>query len=156
MAIASRLKWYLDVHRLDYEILSHAHTTTSLESAHAAHVPEEQVAKSVLLEDERGYVLVIVPSSHRVAFDSLETQLGRRLELASEDELGEIFFDCERGAVPPLGEAYGIPTLIDDAVLAKGDVYLEAGDHEGLVHLRGPDLAAIATSCPHGRISRPL
>ena len=154
MAIASRLKWYLDVHGLEYEILSHSHTTTSHDSACAAHVPEEQVAKSVLLGDEWGYVMAILPASRRVVFDSLQTQLGRTLHLASEKELAEVFFDCELGAVPSLGDAYGIPTLIDDALLEASDIYLEAGDHEALVRLRGTDFAALAASWQHGPISQ--
>ena len=117
MAIAKRVKWYLDTHHVDYELISHKHTMSSLESAQAAHVPEGLVAKSVLLEDERGYVLAVIPASCRLQLEEIEDQTGRRLELATEGELLSLFRGCELGAIPPLGEAFNIPTAVDDSLL---------------------------------------
>ena len=154
MTIARRLKSYLDEQGLAYEILPHRRTTNSLDTAHAAHVPRNRVAKAVLLEDERGYMMAIVPASRRIAFDRIEQQLGRSLELASETDLEHLFIDCEFGAVPPIGDAYGIPTLIDDELLAARDVYFEAGDHEDLVHMDGATFAVLLGRAKHGQISR--
>jgi Ala-tRNA(Pro) deacylase len=53
----------------------------------------------------------------------------------SEDELDEVFYDCERGAVPPLGPEYRVPTVVDPGLRSVADVYFEAGDHEGLIHV---------------------
>jgi hypothetical protein len=39
MTIAKRLKWVLEAHDIDYEVITHAHTRTSADSAKAAHVP---------------------------------------------------------------------------------------------------------------------
>ncbi len=153
--IATRLKWYLDAHGICYEVVHHEHVETSLESAHAAHVPGGRVAKCVLLEDERGYLLAILPASCRLELARVRKQLQRRLEFASEAELGLLFGDCELGAVPPLGAAYGIPTLIDDSLLRMPDVYFEAGDHEDLVHLSGSAFRALLANAQHGRISQP-
>jgi len=108
MAIARRLKWYLDSHGLDYELVHHPHSATSLETAEAAALPEGRLAKSVLLEDERGYLLAVLPASCRVELGAIRQQLRRRMELASEAELGDLFRDCELGAVPAAGAAYGI------------------------------------------------
>ena len=155
MSIARRLKWYLDAHGVEYELLHHAHTNTNLESARAAHVPDGKVAKCVLLEDERGYLLAIVPASCRVVLSEIRTQLHRDLELATEPELEELFGDCERGAVPPIGEAYGIRTVIDDSLLRLPDLYFEAGDHEDLVHVTGEAFRALQVGALHGRFSRP-
>jgi Ala-tRNA(Pro) deacylase len=151
MTIAKRLKWVLESHAVEYEIISHAHTRTSLDSAHAAHVPEGRVAKCVLLEDERGYLLAIVPASCHVALDALDDTVGRSFELASEGELQDIFVDCERGAIPPFGAVHPIPMAIDDSLLRLPDVYFEAGDHEGLVHVSGEAFKALMGKSQHGR-----
>lgn len=155
MAIANRVKWYLDAHHIQYELVHHQHSSTSLESARAAHVPSGRVAKCVLLEDERGYIMAIVPASCRLDLPEIRRQLGRLLTLASEAELADIFSGCETGAVPPIGAAYNIPTAIDDVLLRLPDVYFEAGDHEELVHVSREAFAGLLPRSSHGRYSRP-
>ena len=139
MGISNRLKWFLESRGIRYEVVPHAHTSTSRETARVAHVPAEHLAKSVILEDERGYVMAIVPASCRVSLDALEAEIDRRLELASEDELRELFRDCEVGAVPAIADPYGMPAVVDHRLWDLSDVYFEAGDHEDLVHLSGAE-----------------
>jgi len=155
MAIAARLKWYLDSRNLDYELVHHDPTSTSLESAITSRVPGGKVAKCVLLEDERGYLLAVVPASCRVLLKEVERQLHRRMSLASELELAQLFEDCRPGAVPPAGPAYGIPTLVDDSLLRLPDLYFEAGDHEDLVHLTGDHFRQLLEGAQHASFSRP-
>lgn len=153
MTIARRLKWMLDTHRVDYQIVQHAPSRTSRGSARAAHVPTGRVAKCVLTEDERGYVLAIVPASCRVSLEALDQALGRSLELASEDELEDIYQDCERGAVPPIGATHAIPLAVDESLLRLPDLYFEAGDHEGLVHVSGEAFRTLVGRTLHGHFS---
>jgi Ala-tRNA(Pro) deacylase len=154
MAIAARLKWFLDSRGAHYDLVPHPHTSTSLETAEAARVPGGRVAKCVLLEDERGYLMAVLPASHRIRIRELTEQLERSLELASESELGQLFGDCELGAVPPVGAAYGLPTVVDDSLLSAPEVYFEAGDHEDLVHLSGVEFLSLLAGSRHGRFSR--
>jgi len=155
MTIAARLKWYLDANGVEYDVLPHPHTASSHETARAAHVPEDQLAKSVVLEDDQGYLIAVVPASRRVALGELRDQLNRSVELASEGELRELFEDCELGAIPPVGAAYGIPSVVDDALLDAAEIYFEAGDHEDLVHMRGEEFLGLIAGSRHGRFSRP-
>ena len=53
--------------------------------------------------------------------------------LADEDEIGRMFPDCELGAVPPVGDPYGLPVMVDDALAVQPDIYFEAGDHLSLL-----------------------
>ena len=154
MSIAKRLKWYLGARNVEYAVLSHEPTRSSLDSAKAAHIPSGRLAKCVLLEDERGYLLAIVPASRRIDLDAIEKQLHRHLELASEAELRLLFPDCELGAIPPAGAAYNIPTLIDDALSKMPDVFLEAGDHEQLIHMSGSAFRHLLLNSPHGHIAQ--
>ena len=48
MSIAKTVKWFLDSHNLSYEIIQHPHTSTSVETADAAYIWGDQLAKSVL------------------------------------------------------------------------------------------------------------
>jgi Ala-tRNA(Pro) deacylase len=155
MPIATRLKWYLDASGIRYEVLPHPHSSSSQETARQAHVPAERLAKPVLLEDERGYVMAIVPASHRVDLERLNQQLHRELELAREREIADLFHDCERGAMPPLGGPYRVPTVYDDALSSSSEIYFEAGDHEDVVHLRGQDFLRLLEGSLHGSFSQP-
>jgi Ala-tRNA(Pro) deacylase len=155
MSIAPRLKWYLDARGVHYEILPHPHSSTSRETAQQAHLSPGRLAKAVLLEDELGYVMVIVPASHRIDLRRLAEQLNRDLVLAKEREIAALFHDCERGAMPPLGGPYHVPTVYDEALSACPEIYFEAGDHEDVVRLRGADFIGLLEGSLHGRFSHP-
>lgn len=137
MAISPTLQKYLAEHAIAYELLPHSHTATSLNTATAAHIPETNMAKSVILEDENGYLMAVVPATEHVKIRELNQTLHRNMGLATEMELHDLFEDCEVGAIPPIGPAYGMETVVDDSLMQCNDVYFEAGDHEELVHIKG-------------------
>jgi len=118
-----------------YEVVPHPHSHSSMDTAEAAHIPGDRLAKTVLLEDEFGYVAAVLPSTHHVRLSELWKKTGRRLVLASETEMRELFKDCEVGAVPPVCTAYGLQTYLDESLIRQPDVYFEAGDHEQLIHM---------------------
>lgn len=155
MSIARTVQGFLDSHQLNYEILQHPHTSTSTQTANAAYIWRDYLAKSVLLEDDRGFVMAVLPASHRVDLEALRRTLGRDLHLANEDEIAEVFRDCEPGAIPPLGSAYGIPVVYDDHLTELGSVYFEAGDHEDLVYMGGEDFIGIFEDAMHCDFSEP-
>jgi Ala-tRNA(Pro) deacylase len=106
-----------------------------METAQAAHVPGDKLVKSVILKDDKDYLMAVVPSTYHVQISDLSNQLHRHFDLVSEAELADIFIDCELGAIPPIGQAYFIDTLVDKKLMDHPDVYIEAGDHTNLVHL---------------------
>jgi Ala-tRNA(Pro) deacylase len=154
MTIAKTVQWYLDANGVSYETLHHPYSKSSEETADFAYIWEDQLAKTVLLEDERGYVLAIVPASYRVDLKKLERHLDRKLELAREDELADLFPDCAFGALPPLGRAYGIPTVYDDRLLRLSCIYFEGGDHRDLVYMGGREFIELLDDSPHGDLCR--
>ena len=137
MAIASTVSDYLAEHDVAYDVLTHPHTATSGETAEASHVPGARLAKSVILEDDMGYLMVVLPSNRSVNMSELHRQLNRNLGLAAENELVSLFRDCEIGALPAMGPAYGLETVVDDELAEQPDIYFEAGDHEQLIHVSG-------------------
>jgi Ala-tRNA(Pro) deacylase len=153
MAIALTLKRFLTEHRVDYDVVAHPRTLTSMETAAEAHVPGDRLIKCVIIEDDQGYLMVALPSTHRLELGQLHRQLQRNLGLATEDELAGLFKDCEVGAIPPIGPAYGIETVVDDSLLQADDVYFEAGDHEELIHVSGKQFQDFVADARHGYFS---
>lgn len=136
MSIASTVDYALTLTDVDFSILRHQPSATSAETAHKANVAESQLAKAVALRDELGPLLAVMPANRRLDLERLREQLRRpSLRFMSEEELSAVFFDCEEGAVPPVGPDYRVPTVVDKALMTKDDIYFEAGDHEELVHV---------------------
>jgi len=154
MAIAITLQQYLDDSDIDYELISHPYTQSSSETAQAGHFSGEELAKAVLLEDSYGdYMLAVIPSTHRVDFAPLNKQLNRRLGLATESELNEVFNDCQPGAAPAIAQAYGIPVIVDESLTAHNDIYFEAGTHTDVVHMPGREFNQLMAGSLNGRFS---
>lgn len=153
MAIAITLKSYLEKNHVEYDTVEHAHSATALESAHSAHVPTYQMAKAVVLEDEGGYIVSVLPSSNQLDLEWVNETLGRKLELAHEDELRNLFQDCEVGAIPALSNAYGLDVIWDDQLTTASEIYIEAGDHEHLIHMKGDSFRKLIEDLPHNIIS---
>ncbi|HEU4649962.1 MAG TPA: YbaK/EbsC family protein, partial [Croceibacterium sp.] len=131
MSIPERLSNYLDQRGVRYEVCTHEHSRSSAETARAAHVPPHQLAKSVIVEDDAGCLMAVVPADRDVLLGPLSRLLERKhLRLADESRIAALFSDCDRGAVPALGMPWGIETVVDDELEANEVVYFEAGDHE--------------------------
>lgn len=154
MAIAISLQEYLKDNAIDYEVLPHPYTTSSMSTAEAAQISGEIIAKSVILEDNNGYVMAVLPATHRIDIGRLSRQLNRHLGLATEQEVATLFTDCDLGAIPPIGETYGLDVIVDDSLNDCPDIYFEAGDHRDLVHVRGEDFRKMMHGANHGHFTR--
>lgn len=146
MSIAYRVQDYIAEQALPWDPVPHRASHSSLEAAQLAHVPPDAVAKAVVLEDRDGYVLAVLAAHRRLDLPEIGAALQRDLWLASEPQLLELFSDCALGAVPPVGAAYGIPTVWDQSLGDKRDVYFEGGDHCTLVHMSGADFCELMRS----------
>ena len=154
MAIAQTLINYLKANGITYDLVEHAHSATARGSARAAHLPAHQVAKAVVLRDDAGYVLSVLPASHSLEIAWVNEELDRNLVMASEAEFAKLFVDCEPGAVPAFGAAYGIEVIWDDDLKYTADIYIEAGDHEHLIWLDRKAFKKLMSSLPHTIISK--
>lgn len=156
MSISSHLSSYLEQRGARYEVCSHSYSRSSAETARTANVTPSLLAKSVILEDDSGYVMAVVPADKTVMVGELARMLGRKeLRLADEERIAALFDDCDRGAVPSVGMAWGIETIVDDELEQKDVVYMEAGDHERLLRLSHDDFHALMDGQRHGHIARP-
>ena len=155
MPIPSRLENYLDAQGARYEIVAHRRSRSSAETAHLAGVSPHQIAKSVLLEDDEGPMLAVLPADRFVMLGELGHQLGRKaLHLADQDRIAALFADCAAGAVPPFGMAWGVPTIVDDELDANAVLYLESGDHERLLCMSNAQFRQVMHGAWHGHFGK--
>jgi Ala-tRNA(Pro) deacylase len=153
MAIAATVRAHLASLNLDYELVTHPRTGSSRDTAAAAAVREDHIAKGVLLKDAAGHLLAVIPGDSWIRLQHVRRELGRELELAPEADVTRLFPDCEPGAVPCTGTAYGIETVVDEALASLAFVYFESGDHEHLVRLSGDGFRTLTRGLRHGHFS---
>ena len=156
MSIANKLKQYLVGQGVAYDIVEHPRSVTASESAHRAHVLADQMAKSVVVHFDQGYALAVVPCTSRVELGRVQKELGKRLGLASESEIGDVFKDCDMGAVPPIGAAYGLEVIVDAHLMEEPDIYFEGGDHRALVHVSGDGFNRLLKDARRARIGHQM
>jgi Ala-tRNA(Pro) deacylase len=150
VTIAATVKAYLEEKGVAYELIAHPASGSSHETAENAHVDEGHIAKGVILRDAEGPVMIVVPADAWVNLSAIEKELDRKMVLAEEEEASGFFPDCDLGAIPPLGPAYAISTLMDDALTSLAYVYLESGDHRSLIKINGEALPTLLSGVRHG------
>ncbi len=154
MSISERLNEYLHDNKIDYDLVPHPHSFSSLSSAIAANISPAQLAKAVILEDhEDRRVMAVLPANHKVSLRALGDKLNRDLRLIEEKQVYDMFSDCHKGAIPSLGEVYNVEAVYDDLLVEAKDIYIEAGDHNTLVHLSRKDFVKLIKDAKHLRFS---
>ena len=155
MAIANILKTYLQQQGIEYQLIIHPHTGSSMATAEMAHVPGDALAKGVLVKGEGGFLLVVLPADYHIELDTLCKLLQQNVELAAESDIAKLFIDCEVGAVPPIGPAYEVQTIWDhcSSLGRQDEVYFESGDHQHLVCITGKQFHELMTSAERREFS---
>jgi len=144
MPIPQRIRDYLDSQNVPYETLHHSQAFTAQEVAHSLHVSGKKCVKAVVAKGDSKRILVVMPASHRLSFQQLRAALkANQVEMLGEPELVGLFPDCDLGAVPPLGNLYGIEVWVDRAVANAEEILFCAGTHEDCIRMRYSDFAKV-------------
>ena len=150
-----RIERFLDEHMIPFDVVAHPHTQTSLATARSAHVEANRLAKGVLLEGDQCLMVAMIPADQEIHLGKLSVEHGHDFTLADENTVRKLFADCDPGVIPGLPQAWGIEMIWDDALMAKPDIYLEAGDHERLVHVETKYLWDMFGDAPHCHFCQP-
>jgi Ala-tRNA(Pro) deacylase len=137
---------YLEGNRVPYEVLEHEPTMSAAAEAEATGRPSSQVAKTVVLQDQRGYVLAILPASERLDLHKVREALGssRALRLATEEEIAQDFPGFDVGATPPLGPMLPRAEVVDERLLGEQLIVCAGGDHRHSLVLDPRDVVRLA------------
>jgi Ala-tRNA(Pro) deacylase len=139
MEAAMRVLQFLAEQKITFEPLIHPPAYTAQKRAKYLGVPGKQVAKSVLLVGPQGYVLAVLPATHQVDQSAVARELGGPIRLAMDEEVGQVFRDCEWGVVAPFGTLYGVPTILDESLAPDSWIVFEANTHAEAIRMRCRD-----------------
>jgi len=154
MSISTRLDSYLSANKIPYQVIEHEHSASSVGSAIMAKIPLNQIAKAVILKDhEDRRLMAVLPAKNKISLSAINDNLLGNYKLLKEQEVYQMFSDCEHGAIPPVGEAFNIHTICDEMLDQLDYVYIEAGDHRKLLRISHKDYEIIAANSKHLRFS---
>ena len=88
--------------------------------------------------------MMVVPATRLVDFQEVRLTLGlSHARLATEEELGKLFPDCELGAMPPIGSLYDLPVYLDSSLAGEEMIAFNAGTHHDVVHMHTAEYRAL-------------
>ena len=135
---------FLRQRRVPFDVLPHRMTFTAQTLAQAVAVPGDNVAKTVILKADGNFVLVVLQATHDVDFQRARVALAARaVELATEEDVCELFSDCEPGVAPPFGSLYGIETLVDEPITADEYIVFDGNCHDEAISMHYRDYEEI-------------
>ncbi len=139
---------FLEEAGVDFEVLQHAHTERATDEATVLGIGPEEVAKTLVLVAPSGNVRAVLAASERIDLHKVAGVLGiggKKVHLASEDDLARAYPDFELGAVPPFGGRED-RVIVDERLAARDSVVLEAGSHDRSVRLKAADLVRLTSA----------
>jgi len=140
MPVLRRLKEVLDRARISYEVYNHPRAFTTQEIAATQHISGRAMAKVVILNVDGSFIMAVLPSNRMVNFELAKAGLGATdVSLATEKQFATIFPECELGAMPPFGNLFGLPVIVDPALERYESIFFNAGNHLQTVRLKYRD-----------------
>jgi len=145
MAVTQLVQEFLRQSNVGYSVFPHMPAYSAQEEAAVTHISGRDWAKPVVFFADGEPIQAVVPADLVVDIDQLLALTGaERIRLATEEELAELYPDCEPGAMPPLGPLYNQSVFVDIALAAEPQVVFNGGTHGDAVCMRYDDYASIA------------
>jgi|SRR5579872_5965519 len=125
--------------------IRYAHSTHSAaerarEVADAERMPAHNLAKTIVYSGDNGYGMLVMPADCVADLNEVTRLLGiKEIRLAAEAELSKLFPECEIGAMPPLGNLFQMPVLMDEALATGEFIAFNAGTHRDAIHMSVAD-----------------
>lgn len=144
MPILKKLREYLELQGVFFEVVSHPQAFTAQETAEAQHVPGKELAKVVMLRAGADEMMLVLPAPYRVDLGRARDVVGRPdAVLATEEQFKDLFPQCEPGAMPPFGNLYGLPVFVDQTLSRDEQIVFNAGNHTQTVRMKYADFARL-------------
>ena len=137
---AKVVKEFLDQNKIKYVSIKHSRAFTAQEIAASAHIHGKKIAKTVVLKVEGKIVFAVLPATYKVDFNLLKEALKTdNVRLANELEFKDKCPGCEVGAMPPMGNLFGIETYVAASLVEDDEIAFNAGTHTELIRLNYSD-----------------
>jgi len=145
MAKMTDLLQYLNSNKVEFHVIEHDPAFSAHDVAASTHVPEYQMAKAVVVKIDEHYWMAVLRADQRVNQHLIRRVFGaKHVHLAHEEDLGLLFPDCQIGAMPPFGNLYGLPVLIEEGLAEDDEIVFNACTHTTSIRMRFKDFRRLA------------
>jgi Cys-tRNA(Pro) deacylase len=125
----------------EYEYVEHGGTEVSAQSLG---VPEHQVVKTLVMEDEGGKPLIVLMHGDRkVSTKNLARQAGRKRIEPCKPDVAQRHSGYQVGGTSPFGTRKSMPIFVERSILELPEIYINGGRRGFLVKLKTGDLSRI-------------
>ena len=129
-----------------YEYVEHGGTAVSSQSLG---VPEHQVVKTLVMQDERGRPLIVLMHGDReVSTKNLARQIDRKRVEPCTPEVAQRHTGYQVGGTSPFGLRKPMPMFVERTVLDLGRIYINGGRRGFLVEIPPSVLVASLGAVP--------
>lgn len=140
-----RLTEYLTKHHTYFEVQEHRQVYTMQEVAAVLHEKGEHVAKVFIASVDNKPVMLVLPAPAHVDLERLRQLLkATEARRAREFEFAQLFPDCDVGAMPPFGNLYQVPVVLDRSLADESSIVFQAGTHHTTIKLAMSDYLRLA------------
>lgn len=141
----TKLKELLDREGIRYVAIRHSPAYTADAIAACAHIPTDQMAKTVMLHIDGRLAMAVLPATEDLDLETIRDYLeARRVTLAPEREFQVWFPDCEIGAMPPFGNLYGLDLYAIESITEHDRIAFNAGTHRECIEMDLDDYLRVA------------
>ena len=127
---------FLDDKKVKYVTIRHSIAYTAHQIAESAHIPGNEMAKTVMVKLDDRLAMAVLRSTDKVDVDLLRGAAGStKAELATEVQFQGMFPGVELGAMPPFGNLYDMAVYVDEGLTRDQRIAFNAGSHSELIQL---------------------
>lgn len=140
MAVSKKLLNYLKKNKIKFEKIAHKTVYTAYDLAQTLKEKLSQIAKTLVIKTEKGYVLLVLPASRLADLKKLKKTLkAKKIEIAKEDVMKK-FFKIKPGTITPFAVLHKkVPIYLDKTLLKVKEIFVNAGSYTDSLRLKVKD-----------------
>ena len=145
MAKLTDLLRYLKSNKVDFQVLDHDPAFSAHEVAAVTSVADSEMAKAILIKIDDRFWMAVLRADQRINQQMIRRVFAAKdVHLAHEEDLGLLFPDCQIGAMPPFGNLYGLPLLVEESLAEDEGIVFNACTHTKSIRMKFKDFRRLA------------
>jgi len=98
--------------------------------------PAQRLAQTVVYWGDNGFGLLVLQPDAEVDFREVRRLMGlKEVRVATKLELEALFPDCEPGAIPPVGNLFDLPVLMDESLAVEPFLAFNLGTQRDVIYV---------------------
>lgn len=156
MPTPASVKQLLESQGINYRVAEHVESEDFDHTLHVHNLRRKGAAKSTILQDEVGRMMLIVSADSLLDLDLVKQQTGRDMSAAKPAEIEHFCRKHNLESIPALPNLAGLETLIDESLMEQPEILLDSGTSEGMLEVSREEFQRMAEKAKVAEISVPL